>query len=124
MFPADAVLENCEDLISVVASMEHSYLGDLDINVTCPDGTKGSSKPKVEAAHFWEAVDVENDLTEGVCYDYGWSETSTLGQIEDPANATNVTYVDALGNNETANIVNPGIYEPENTLCELEGCPF
>ena len=50
-------------------------------------------------------------------------ETSTLGQIEDPANATNVTYVDALGNNETANIVNPGIYEPENTLCELVGCP-
>ena len=29
-------------------------------------------KPKVEAAHFLgEAVDVENDLTEGVCYDYG-----------------------------------------------------
>ena len=125
VFPADAVLENCEDLISVVASMEHSYLGDLDINVTCPDGTSVVLQTQGGGGTFLgEAVDVENDLTEGVCYDYGWSETSTLGQIEDPANSSNVTYVDALGNNETANIVNPGIYEPENTLCELEGCPL
>ena len=125
VFPAGAVLEQCEDLISVVASMEHSYLGDLDISVTCPDGTTVVLQTQGGGTTFLgEPVDVEDDLTEGVCYDYGWSETSTLGQIEDAANSTQVDYVNALGDNVTGTIVNPGLYEPENTLCDLVGCPL
>ena len=95
MFPADAVLENCEDLISVVASMEHSYLGDLDINVTCPDGTSVVLQTQGGGGTFLgEAVDVEDDLTEGVCT-ITVGGTSTLGK-SDPANSS-MTYVDALG---------------------------
>ena len=125
VFPAGAVLENCEDLISVAASMEHSYLGDLDISVTCPDGTTVVVQTQGGGGTFLgEPVDVEDDLTEGACYDYGWSETSTLGQIEDPANSTTVNYTNALGADVSGNIVNPGIYEPENTLCDLVGCPL
>jgi gliding motility-associated-like protein len=124
-FPADATLEQCTDLISVVAFMEHSYLGDLDINVTCPDGTSVVLQTQGGAGTFLgEPVDVENDLTEGTCYEYGWSETSTLGQIEDPANSSVVNYTNTLGNAVSGNIVNPGIYEPENTLCDLVGCPL
>ena len=126
-FPADATLENCEDLISITADMEHSYLGDLEINVTCPNGQSVLLQEQAGGGTFLgEAVDVEDDLTEGNCYQYGWSETSTLGQIEDGANASSVTYVDALGNNVTANIANPGIYQLDagNTLCDLVGCPL
>ncbi|MGB2423368.1 MAG: PKD domain-containing protein, partial [Flavobacteriales bacterium] len=124
-FPAGATLDQCTDLISVVAFMEHSYLGDLDINVTCPDGTSVVLQTQGGGGTFLgEPVDVENDLTEGTCYEYGWSETSTLGQIEDPANSTNVNYTNTLGNAVSGNIVNPGIYEPENTLCDLVGCPL
>ena len=126
-FAADATLENCEDLISITADMEHSYLGDLEINVTCPNGQSVLLQEQAGGGTFLgEAVDVENDLTEGNCYQYGWSETSTLGQIEDGANASSVTYVDALGNNVTANIANPGIYQLDagNTLCDLVGCPL
>lgn len=124
-FPAGATLDQCTDLISVVASMEHSYLGDLDINVTCPDGTTVVLQTQGGGGTFLgEPVDVENDLTEGTCYEYGWSETSTLGQIEDPANSSVVNYTNTLGNAVSGNIVNPGIYEPENTLCDLVGCPL
>jgi len=125
VFPADAVLETCEDLIQITAEMEHSYLGDLGISITCPNGTTVTLQTQGGGGTFLgEPVDVEDDLTEGVCYAYGWSETSTLGQIENPANASNVAYVDALGNNVTGNIVNPGVYAPENTLCTLVGCPL
>ena len=125
VFPAGSVLESCEDLIQIDAFMEHSYLGDLDINISCPNGTTVTLQTQGGAGTFLgEPVDVEDDLTEGNCYGYGWSETSTLGQIEDPANATQVSYTDALGNPMTGNIVNPGIYEPEGTLCDLVGCPL
>lgn len=125
VFPAGSVLENCEDLIQIDAYMEHSFLGDLDINISCPNGTTVTLQTQGGGGTFLgEPVDVEDDLTEGVCYAYGWSENSTLGQIEDPANATQVSYTDALGNPETGNIVNPGIYEPEGTLCDLVGCPL
>jgi gliding motility-associated-like protein len=125
VFPADAVLESCEDLVQITAEMEHSYLGDLGISITCPNGTTVILQTQGGGGTFLgEPVDVEDDLTPGVCYAYGWSETSTLGQIENPANATNTPYVNALGNNVTGNIVNPGVYEPENTLCSLVGCPL
>ena len=124
-FPAGATLDNCTDLVSVAASMEHSYLGDLDISVACPNGQTVVLQTQGGGGTFLgEPVDVEDDLTEGSCYDYGWSETSTLGQIEDPANASTVNYTNALGIAATGNIVNPGIYEPENTLCDLVGCPL
>ena len=125
VFPADAVLESCEDLIQITAAMEHSYLGDLGITISCPNGTTVVLQTQGGGGTFLgEPVDVEDDLTEGVCYTYGWSESSTLGQIENPANASNVAYVNALGNNVNGNIVNPGVYEPENTLCALVGCPL
>jgi gliding motility-associated-like protein len=125
VFPADAVLETCEDLIQITAEMEHSFLGDLGISITCPNGTTVTLQTQGGGGTFLgEPVDVEDDLTEGVCYAYGWSETSALGQIENPANASNVPYVNALGDNVTGNIVNPGVYQPENTLCTLVGCPL
>lgn len=125
VFPAGAVLETCEDLIQIDAFMEHSYLGDLDITIACPNGTTVTLQTQGGGGTFLgEPVDVEDNLTEGACYGYGWSETSTLGQIEDPANASQVSYTDALGNPMNGNIVNPGIYEPEGTLCDLVGCPL
>ena len=125
VFPAGSVLESCEDLIQIDAFMEHSYLGDLDITISCPNGTAVTLQTQGGGGTFLgEPVDVEDNLTEGNCYQYGWSETSTLGQIENPANSSQVSYTDALGNPMTGNIVNPGVYEPEGTLCDLVGCPL
>ena len=38
-FEDGATLDDCDDLLSVTVDMEHSYMGDLDLTITCPDGT-------------------------------------------------------------------------------------
>ena len=38
-FEDGATLDDCDDLLSVTVNMEHSYMGDLDLTITCPDGT-------------------------------------------------------------------------------------
>ena len=91
--------------------------------MTCPDGTFVVLQTQGGGTTFWETRGCWGRFDEGVCYDYGWSETSTLGQIEDAANSTQVDYVNALGDNVTGTIVNQTL-QPENTLCDLVGCPL
>ncbi|MGB3590854.1 MAG: gliding motility-associated C-terminal domain-containing protein [Nonlabens sp.] len=38
-FPANQVITNGSDLISMFMNIEHSYMGDLDITLTAPDGS-------------------------------------------------------------------------------------
>ena len=39
-FDPDQVLEDCDDLMSFSAIIEHSFIGDLTMWITCPDGTE------------------------------------------------------------------------------------
>ena len=124
-FEPDAVIENCDQILSIQASLEHSYLGDLEIVIECPNGTQVMLQEQAGGGiYLGEPVDVELDFAEGVCYDYGWSETSELGTL-DEGNTTLTDYTDTQGNFITnANILDAGLYEPFESLCGLEGCPL
>lgn len=126
-FEDGATLESCDDLLSVTVNMEHSYMGDLDMSITCPDGTTVSlmSFPNGGGGCFLgEAVD-DGSNTPGTGYDYGWSPNADIAtNINDNANWTQTTYNDNAGNAENNNIANPGIYTPEGDLCDFEGCPL
>jgi subtilisin-like proprotein convertase family protein len=127
--PDGLQLENCDDLLSVTVNMEHSYMGDLDLTITCPDGTTVAlmSYPNGGGNCFLgEAVDIVyyTSETPGVGYDYGWSPNPDIeSNINDNANWTQTAYTDNAGNNMFSNIANPGIYTPEGDLCDLVGCP-
>lgn len=113
-FDDGATLEDCDDFLSVTVNMEHSYLGDLDISVSCPDGTTVSlmSYPNGGGGtYLGEAVD-DGSTTPGLGYDYGWSPNAEI--------ATNIND----GENWSNGSVNPGIYTPEGDLCDFEGCPL
>jgi gliding motility-associated-like protein len=124
-FEPGATLDDCNDLEEIFINMEHSYLGDLEMIITCPDNTSvtlhnfGSGGG---GTFLGEAVDPGNGP--GIGYDYGWSPTSTLGFLYQAGNQSAVTYVNNVGANVTANIVNPGIYESQEDLCDLVGCPL
>jgi gliding motility-associated-like protein len=112
-FEDGAVLENCEDLLSVFVNMEHSYMGDLGLFITCPDGTIVSL---VEwgvnggtGTFLGEALDDEN-TDPGIGYDYFWSPDATNG---------------TWGENATGQGILPsGTYAAYGDLCDLEGCPL
>lgn len=135
-FEPGATLDNCSDLLDVFVNMEHSYLGDLGMSITCPDGTLVNLLDYTSntggATYLGEAVD-EYNLgpdpnsvdTAGVGYDYGWSPTSTNGFIYDAANNTPTSYTNNAGGVETNhNIANPGFYQSNEDMCSLVGCPL
>lgn len=111
-FEAGATLENCEDFYSVIVNMEHSYMGDLGVLITCPDGT---SVNLVEwgtngggGTFLGDAIDDESTAP-GVGWDYLWSPEATNG---------------TWGENAGAGSLPSGTYEPAGDLCDLVGCPL
>ncbi|NND94329.1 MAG: PKD domain-containing protein [Flavobacteriales bacterium] len=124
-FEPGATLENCDDLIQININMVHSYLGDLEMIIECPDGT-AVTLHEFGSGGGGTFLGEANDpgVAPGVGYDYGWSPTSTLGFLYEPGNASSVSYTNADGTNVTQNIVDPGIYESQNDLCDLVGCPL
>lgn len=127
-FPPGATLDDCDDLLSIFMNIEHSYMGDLEFFITCPNGTSVTmmSYPNGGGAtYLGEAVDDNFDLVApGVGYDYGWSPNSTAGFLNDAANWTMTTFTNAVGGVDVNNIANPGIYQSEEDLCNLVGCPL
>lgn len=111
-FEDGQTLETVDDLESVSVNMEHSYMGDLQIQLSCPDGTTVVlvEFPNMGGGTFLgEALD---DITTdpGIGYDYAW----------DP-NATNGTWSE---NAAGVDILPAGSYESEFDLSDLEGCPL
>lgn len=83
-FDPTAVLDD-DDFLSVCISMEHSYLGDLDMTLTAPNGVTvvlheygGPSGGQ----YLGVPVDVDSDLTEGECWTYCWTNTPTFGIMD------------------------------------------
>jgi len=109
-FEDDQVLESCEDLNGISINMEHSYMGDLDIILTCPDGTSLFLFEQAGGGTFLgEALD-DGSNDPGVGYDYVWAPDATSG-----------TWGDNTGN---VDILPAGTYESNEDMCQLVGCPL
>jgi gliding motility-associated-like protein len=115
-FEPDAVLESCDDLLGVVMNMEHSYMGDLGVFITCPNGTVVSL---VEwgvngggGTFLGEAID-DAGSDPGIGYTYTW----------DPQ-ATNGTWGENTGGIGFGGSLPAGSYESFGNMCNLVGCPL
>jgi subtilisin-like proprotein convertase family protein len=105
-----STIENCSDLISINSNMEHSYLGDLFITITCPNGTSVILYDESGSGTFLgEPIDDDDLNIIGVGYDYSWSQNSTLGDMNVGG------FVEELPT---------GVYLPIGNLCDLVGCPI
>ncbi len=115
-FQTGAVLTNINDLIGVCLNMEHSYGGDLDIILECPNGSSVSFLTfpnNLNGRFLGEAVD-DDSLTQGVGYDYCWTPTATSTLLE-TANALNINGGESIP---------AGDYRPDQPFTNLIGCPL
>ncbi len=116
IFEPGAVLETCDDLLGITVNMEHSFMGDLGLSITCPDGTEVDL---VEwgvngggGTFLGEAIDNDPGTDPGIGYTYTW----------DP-DATNGTWGDNAGFGGPPSLP-AGSYEAQGNLCDLVGCPL
>ncbi|HRF82637.1 MAG TPA: PKD domain-containing protein, partial [Flavobacteriales bacterium] len=80
-FAPGQTLNNVNDLLSICASMEHSFMGDLVINIISPTGQVVTMHQQGGGGTFL-GVPVDNDGTpniQGDCWEYCWSPTATNG---------------------------------------------
>lgn len=81
-FAPGQTLTNVNDIISICAVMEHSYLGDLDIWLECPNGsivTFVDYPNGCGGTYLGVPIDVDTDLTPGTGFEYCWSPSALEG---------------------------------------------
>ena len=111
-----------DNFIEICVEMEHSYLGDLDMSLTSPNGTTvilfnayGSGAGGTYLGNpIDDFGDGPNDPA-GECWEYCWSTEPEFG-----------TFSNSLGNTmptpiESGNSMIPGLYAPEEDFSNFEG---
>ena len=110
-FEPGQTLEDVNDLLGICVNMEHSFLGDLIIQITCPDGTTITLEQQGGGGtYLGEPIDGSNDGTPGVGYDYCWSPNPQYGTMHDEAS--------------NYSTLPSGSYTSDDPLSILEGCPL
>ena len=118
-FAPGQVLTNINDLLGICVNMEHSYLRDLEIGLTCPDGTyivlhdfAGQVGGEVFLGEPFEADEGFNPPVPGLGYDYCWTPDATNGTWLEYANTFSPPTLPA------------GDYNSFDPLTDLLGCPL
>ncbi|HMG14262.1 MAG TPA: proprotein convertase P-domain-containing protein, partial [Saprospiraceae bacterium] len=117
-FNTNEVIDDLTDLESICLNIEHSFLKDLEIKVTCPNGqsiTLQNQEPS--SGSVFLGIPFENDelLPEpipGIGWNYCWSMNSTQGNWNDYLLKNNVPTLPS------------GSYNPYNSFANLISCPF
>ena len=130
-FPGQTIA-NGSDIEELYIQIEHSYLGDLECMLTCPNGTSvaifdsygpGGMLPNGfggGGTFLGEAFD-NNIGSPGVCWEYkfydaapnlAWALGYTTVPVFNPPSPSN------------GNSVAPGDYQPEQAFTNLVGCPI
>ncbi|MEO0731969.1 MAG: T9SS type A sorting domain-containing protein, partial [Bacteroidota bacterium] len=115
-YPNDGTVANAGSPIVICATMEHSYLGDLDIWVTCPTGQR------MDLHIFRQGNGVsdqllglgdENTITPDSAFQYCW-RIGAARTITEAVNQSNI------GENQP---LPAGNYAPEDGLNGIANCP-
>jgi gliding motility-associated-like protein len=141
-FSPGQTLQSGYDILGIVATMEHSYLGDLNIIITCPSGQSATLKsyPGGGSTFLGEPIDNNAQQIPGVGYEYAWRPTGTTTMLN-ALGTYNHSFTDALGTsynnasymppstsypaNATASGPYPLVdYLPETSYNTLIGCPL
>ncbi len=129
-FDPGAKLDSLSQLNQVCATMEHSYLGDLILELISPSGQQVTLKgPGGGSCDLGEPIATapvdgaaSSTLTDpGTGYEYCWIATPTYGTMVAESNNYTRNYTDAQGNNYTDNYLPQGSYQSTDPLSQLLG---
>lgn len=120
-FAPGQTIQSPNDILSIGMQMEHSYMGDLDIYIQCPNGQRMTLfEQACSGGYFGVAVDTHtmgrNSCSDGPeyvgeGYFYYWTASDNNGLMEDncPGSSRPLT---------------AGNYQPVDNFSSLVGCPI
>lgn len=120
IFAPGATLVDAGLLDQVCVSMEHSFMGDLVVQLTCPNGqTVVMHQQGGGGTYLGGANDTDSgtDIQLGECMEYCWSPS-----FSGPTWADATTFITA--GNPAGNALQPGTYGSVQPFSQLVGCPL
>ena len=120
-FGPGLTLTDVSQLQGICVNMEHSWMHDLQIWITCPNGQSTILQQQVFLGFCNLGEPIDNDGTNptgGVGYDYCWTPTATNGNWSQVFQSGGTIQVGGL------NTMPPGDYTPFESFSNLIGCPL
>ena len=124
-FPSGGTLNNIIDFGGVCIEMEHSWLSDLDIELSCPNGQTVLLEgffptTQTGASVFLGDANDNDNITPvvGVGFEYCWDNNPTFGTMEAEAGLGNTVVV------SQGVALPPGSYSSVDPFSNLIGCPL
>ncbi len=118
-FPAGAIVSDSMPFDNFCVIMEHSWMRDLEISLSCPNGSTitlhqfaGQMGNEVFLGIPYEADEGLPEPIPGIGYTYCWKE-----------NAANGTWIEYANLNNPGTLP-PGEYAPYESFTNFYGCPF
>lgn len=120
-YSGDPVISDPEDFIEVCMNIEHSYIGDLQAWLICPNETEvllfdGFNGPAA-GQFLGDATDGSLGIP-GIGFDYCFNDDADWGTLMEELTAGNLEPV------TEGNAMISGTYKPEEDFSALEGCPL
>ncbi len=135
-FSPGQTVTSVNDIVSVCLNMEHTYMGDLQISLSCPNGSSivllpypNSGGGTILGEPVGQDLPVDgnsSNTTPGIGYDYCFSPTATSGYVDNSANWTTVApYTDPIGQvSSSVSQANAGTYQASGNWTSFVGCPL
>jgi uncharacterized repeat protein (TIGR01451 family) len=115
-YGAGQTINSINEIIGICINMEHSYLGDIVIDITCPNSTTIILENQAGGStYLGEPIDIDSPLQPGIGWVYCFSPNPTYGEMGIEVN--NGTII-------TNNSLPPGTYTSSEDLSGLIGCPI
>jgi len=120
--PCDTVKDST-DIASICMNIEHSFFGDLIVNIICPNGQStllfNGNTGGPTGTYLGGAIDDEA-FTVGIGADYCFTENAAWGTMPQENAAGNWVFAGM----PVRRSMTPGDYKPQGNFSDLIGCPM
>jgi len=126
-FEPGQTVDNTSNILSICVEMEHSYMGDLVLQVICPNGQSMILHQQGGGGTYLGSpydFDTDNNPIPGECWQYCWSPTATNGTWQQNAQFGATPNTMPGGMDNPGNSLIPGTYQAVGNFNSLIGCPL
>lgn len=126
-FDPGQTVTNVSNIESICVDMEHSFMGDLVLQVICPNGQTMILHQQGGSGTFLGSPydgDSDEAPVQGECWHYCWSPGATNGTWVDNSSVGGTPNTLPSGEDWTGQALAPGTYEPVQSFNNLIGCPL